>query len=205
MVAVSSTDGFRRLSEHRVHQGHVWHVAVADFAAPDGSEFRRDIVRSPGAVGIVPLLFDPEGQASVVLVSQYRPPYDEVVIEVPAGMRDIEGEDTDAVAHRELQEEVGLAAGRLVLLGEIYPSPGMTDSVTTLYLATHLTAVEPDRQGPEEEYMEVLHFPLDTALGMIDGGQIRDAKSVAGLLLTERHLRSADDSGDGAGYVEGAV
>ncbi|MDX2380070.1 MAG: NUDIX hydrolase, partial [Acidimicrobiia bacterium] len=78
------------------------------------------------------------------------------------------------------------------LLGEIYPSPGMTDSVTTIYLATHLSSVEPNRQGPEEEHMEVLHVPLATALGMIDNGQICDAKSVAGLLLTDRHLRRAD-------------
>jgi ADP-ribose pyrophosphatase len=189
---VSTAAGFRRLSEEPVHQGHVWHVAVAEFAAPDGSEFRRDIVRSPGAVGIVPLLFDPEGRPSVVLVSQYRPPYEAMVIEIPAGMRDIEGEEPASVARRELQEEAGLAAEHLHLLGEIYPSPGMTDSVTTLYLATHLTRVEPDRQGPEEEHMELLHVPLAAALDMVDDGEIRDAKSVAGLLLTDRHLRNAN-------------
>lgn len=165
----------------------MWHVAVAEFSAPDGTLFRRDIVRSPGAVGIVPLLFDPE--PSVVLVSQYRPPYDTTVIEIPAGMRDIEGEDTAAVARRELQEEVGLAAGHLHMLGEIYPSPGMTDSVTTLYLATDCTTVATDRRGPEEEHMELLHVLFATALDMVDRGEIRDAKSVAGLLLAERHLR----------------
>ncbi len=165
----------------------MWHVAVAEFSAPDGTLFRRDIVRSPGAVGIVALLLDPEH--SVVLVSQYRPPYDMTVVEIPAGMRDVEGEDTEAVARRELQEEVGLAAGDLHLLGEIYPSPGMTDSVTTLYLATECTTVAPDRQGPEEEHMEILHVPFTTALDMVDRGEIRDAKSVAGLLLAERHLR----------------
>lgn len=170
----------------------MWHVAVARFSAPDGTEFRRDIVRSPGAVGIVPLRFDPEGRPSVVLVSQYRPPYDETIIEIPAGMRDVDGESTAVVARRELQEEVGLAATDLHLLGEIYPSPGMTDSVTTLYLATHLSAVEDDRHGPEEEHMEILHVPLDVALEMVDRGEIRDAKSVAGLLLTDRHLRRAD-------------
>ena len=173
----------------------MWHVAVAEFSAPDGTLFRRDIVRSPGAVGIVPLLFDPE--PSVVLVSQYRPPYDMTVIEIPAGMRDVDGEDTQAVARRELQEEVGLAAGDLHRLGEIYPSPGMTDSVTTLYLATGCTAVAADRQGPEEEHMEILHVPFTEALDMVDRGEIRDAKSVAGLLLAERHLRR-HVPGDGA-------
>lgn len=191
---MSEPTGFRRLSEARLHDGHVWHLATAEFEAPDGTRFRRDIVRSPGAVGVVPLFFDPEGQPSVVLVSQYRPPYDRCLIEIPAGMRDIDGEDTATVARRELQEEVGLAAGELHLLTEIYPSPGMTDSVTTLYLARGCTPVAADRQGPEEEHMELVHLSLADALAMVEKGEIGDAKSVAGLLLTERHLRGADRS-----------
>lgn len=185
---------FSRVGETKVHQGHVWHVAVAEFTAPDGSKFSRDIVRSPGAVGVVPLVFDVEGNPSVVLVAQYRPPYEEVVIEIPAGMRDIEGEDTAAVAERELIEEAGLQAGHLELLASIYPSPGMTNSVTTIYLATECTTTGTDRQGPEEEYMELLHVPLDDALAMIDSGEIRDAKTVTALLLTDRRLRLADRS-----------
>lgn len=183
---------FRRRSESKAHQGYVWHVAVAEFEAPDGSTFIRDIVRSPGAVGVVPLVFDAEGNASVVLVSQYRPPYEKMVIEIPAGMRDIEGEDTAGVARRELIEEAGLAAGEVDLLGAIYPSPGMTDSVTSLYVATNCTPTATDRQGPEEEHMEVLHLPLDDALAMIDRGEILDAKTVTALLMLDRRLRLAD-------------
>ncbi len=184
--------GFRLLGESKVHEGHVWHVTVADFEAPDGARFERDIVRSPGAVGIVALVFDPEGNPSVVLVRQYRPPYDEFIIEIPAGMRDVDGEDTASVAERELIEEVGLRPGNLELLGEIYPSPGMTDSVTAIYLATNCTPAALDRHGPEEEHMEVLNVPLADALAMIDAGEIRDAKSVVGLLTTDRRLRAAD-------------
>ena len=171
---------FRRVDESLVHQGYIWHVATAEYEAPDGRRFHRDIVRSPGAVGVVPLVFDAEGNASVVLVAQYRPPYEEIVIEIPAGMRDIEGEDTAEVARRELIEEAGLDAGQVDLLGEIYPSPGMTDSVTSIYLATHCTPVPTDRQGPEEDFMETMHVPLTDALAMIDRGEIRDAKTVAG-------------------------
>ena len=83
---------FRHRSDRLVHQGHVWHVVVAEFDAPDGSTFERDIVRSPGAVGVVPVIFDAEGQPSVVLVSQFRPPYERALVEIPAGMRDVEGE-----------------------------------------------------------------------------------------------------------------
>lgn len=189
---MSDDAAFRRLSESIIHEGHLWNLAVAEFEAPDGSTFRRDIVRSPGAVGVVPLVFDAEGNPSVVLVSQYRPPYERMLIEIPAGMRDIDGEDTARVARRELVEEAGLMAGKLDLLTEILPSPGMTDSVTTLYLATGCTPVPHDRQGPEEEHMELLHLPLADALAMVERGEIADAKSVVALLLTERRLSVAD-------------
>ncbi len=185
---------FKRVGESLVHQGYVWHVAVAEFVAPDGTTFSRDIVRSPGAVGVVPLVFDAEGNASTVLVKQYRPAHDAVVIEIPAGMRDIVGEDTADVARRELIEEAGLIAGNLELLAETYPSPGMTDSVMTIYLATECTPTATNRQGPEEEHMEILHVPLVDAIAMIDSGEIRDAKTVMGLLLVDRRLRSADAS-----------
>lgn len=184
--------GFRFVSEQVIHHGYVWSLVGADFEAPDGEGFRRDIVRSPGAVGIVPVVFDVEGNASVVLVSQYRPPYNELVIEIPAGMRDIEGEDVAEVARRELAEEAGLMPGDLQFLTDIYPSPGMTDSVTTIYLATHCSETETDRQGPEEEAMEVALHPLDDALAMIDRGEIRDAKTVVGLLLAARRLDAMD-------------
>ncbi len=184
--------GFRRVGEHVVHQGYIWKVVVAEFVDPDGGAFQRDIVRSPGAVGVVPLLFDAEGNASVVLVEQYRPPYERSIIEIPAGMRDIQGEDTASVARRELIEEAGLSAGNLELLTEIYPSPGMTDSVTSIYLATDCTTVEFDRQGPEEAHMTLLHLPLADAVAMVERGEIADAKTVVGILLTDRRLKSTD-------------
>jgi 8-oxo-dGDP phosphatase len=189
---MSVFDGFRRLDEKLIHQGYIWRVVTAEFEAPDGQRFARDIVRSPGAVGVLPLIFDAEGNASVVLVSQYRPPYEETVIEMPAGMRDIDGEATADVARRELIEEAGLDPGHLELLAETYPSPGMTDSVMSIYLATDCSPVATDRHGPEEAFMEILHVPLSDALAMIDAGEIRDAKTVTALLLTDRRLRTAD-------------
>jgi 8-oxo-dGTP pyrophosphatase MutT (NUDIX family) len=182
---------FRRTSERAVHHGHVWHVVVAEFEAPDGRSFQRDIVRSPGAVGVVPLIFDAEGNPSVVLVAQYRPPYERTLIEIPAGMRDVEGEPPEETGRRELIEEAGLVAGAMVHLLDMLPSPGMTDSVTSVFLATGCTPAERSLHGPEEEHSELLHLPLEEALAMIDRGEIGDSKSVAGLLLTERHLRRA--------------
>lgn len=184
--------GFRRVGERAVHQGHIWHVVVADFEDPAGHIFHRDIVRSPGAVGVVPLVFDAEGNPSVVLVRQYRPPFERAVIEIPAGMRDVPGEPAATTAERELVEEVGLAAGRVEHLVDVYPSPGLTDSVTAIFLATDCRATPRDVHGPEEEHSEVLHVPLEDALAMIDAGEIADAKTVTGLLVVERRLRNGD-------------
>jgi ADP-ribose pyrophosphatase len=140
-------------------------------------------------VAIVPLIFDAEGNPSVVLVRQYRPALAMEMIEVPAGMRDVPGEPTETTARRELAEEVGLAAGRLDLIMDMVPSPGMSDAVTRIYLATECRSVATDHQGPEEEFSEILHIPLTEALAMIRDGQISDAKTVVGLYAAERSLQ----------------
>ncbi len=184
--------GFRHLGDRLAHQGYIWHVAVATFEAPDGSTFERDVVRSPGAVAAVPLLFDAEGNASVVLVRQFRSPFDDYVLEIPAGMRDVAGEPTATTAARELEEEVGLRPGRLQPLTQFYPSAGMTDSVLHLFLATELEVVDQRPHGPEEQHMEVVHLPLGTALEMVERGEIHDAKTIIGLLLVARQLDRGD-------------
>jgi ADP-ribose pyrophosphatase len=186
--------GFRHVDDRLVHQGHIWHVAVARFESPDGEAFERDVVRSPGAVAAVPLLFDAEGNPSVVLVRQYRAAFDELVLEIPAGMRDVPDEPTIVTAARELVEEVGLVAGQLVPMHEFYPSAGMTNSVLHLFLATALTAVERETHGPEEAHSEVVHLPLGEAMAMVESGEIRDAKTIIGLLLVERQLLRGDST-----------
>ncbi len=188
--------GFAHLGDTDVHHGHVWKVVVADFESPTGERFQRDIVRSPGSVGVVPLVFDAEGLPSVVLISQYRPPFHRNVIEIPAGMRDVPGEPAAETGSRELIEEAGLAAGEMVHLLDMISSPGMSDSVCSIFLATDCTVVDHERQGPEEREMELLHLPLEDALAMIDGGEICDAKTVAGLLATDRRLRHEASKGD---------
>lgn len=185
--------GFRHLGDREVHRGHIWNVVLAEFEAPDGGRFTRDLVRSPGAVAVVPLIFDAEGLPSVILVNQYRPAFRRVIIEIPAGMRDVPDEPPVETGRRELAEEAGLAPAEMTHLVDVCPSPGMTDSVCIVYLATGCTTVEHDRHGPEESEMELLHVPLDDALAMIDRGEICDAKTIAGLFATDRRLR-ADSS-----------
>jgi ADP-ribose pyrophosphatase len=185
---VSDLAPFRHLGDRLVHQGYIWHVAVATFEDPDGELFERDIIRSPGAVGVVPLLYE-NGVPTVVFVRQYRGPLDQYVLEVPAGMRDVADEPPELTAERELVEEAGLSAGRLDHLINYFTSAGMMDSELHLYLATDLTPVARDLHGPEETHMEVLRIPLAEAVDMVVRGEIQDAKTVIGLLLVDRRLR----------------
>ena len=188
--------GFRHLGERLVHQGHLWRVVVAEFAGPDGVPFQRDIVRSPGAVAVVPLLRPsaaPRGSGSVadwsvILVRQFRPAIGAEVVEVPAGMRDVEGEAPVVTARRELVEEVGYEADVVEPLTCFHQSVGMTDSTTHVFVATGLRHVGDDRKGPEETAMTTLVVPLREALEQVAAGVITDAKTALGLLLTERWL-----------------
>jgi ADP-ribose pyrophosphatase len=178
---------FRLLDERMIHTGHVWNTVVATFAAPDGSTFTREIVRSPGAVAVVPISAGREAPV-VTLVAQYRPALDTTLIEIPAGMRDHADGPLEATAQRELAEEVGLRAARLELLGEIYPAVGMTDQLTTIFLGSGCTPTTRTPHGPEEEASEIITVDLAEAVAWVTSGRIVDAKSVAGLLLAERRL-----------------
>jgi 8-oxo-dGTP pyrophosphatase MutT (NUDIX family) len=180
-------EGFTHVGDRLVHRGHFVQVVEASYTAPDGSTFIRDVVRSRGAVAIVPVRFV-DGVPHVVLLRQYRPPYDADLIEIPAGVRDVDGEDLAETAQRELGEEAGLHAGTIVPIGKLYPSPGLTDAITWLFLATDLIEVPHDAQGPEEEAMEIFSMPLSEAVAAVERGEILDAKTVIGLLRTERRL-----------------
>ncbi len=184
---------FRRLGERLVYQGYIWRVVNADFESPTGERFERDIVRSPGAVAVLPIGEpDPEsGERTVVLVEQFRAAYERAIVEAPAGMRDVADEPIEVTAARELAEEVGLAAARLEPLGSFLPSVGMTDSVTHLFAAFGLSEVGQDVHGPEEQHMAVVRVTLTEAVAMVLDGRIDDAKTVIAILRAERLLRPA--------------
>lgn len=179
---------FSHLGDVLVYRGYIWDVVNGTFLDPQGQEFTRDIVRSPGAVAVVPIFWDEQGSTQVVLVRQYRAAFDAAIIEIPAGMRDVQGEKPEETARRELIEECGYSAGALFQLHEFFPSPGMTDAVLHVFLATDLSVVERRTHGPEEDHMEVLTMPLAQAIQMVVTGVINDAKATIGLLLAERHL-----------------
>ncbi len=177
--------GFRKLTERVVHRGSLITAAVARFAAPDGSEFERDVVHHPGAVSVVPLADD----GTVLLVRQYRAAVDAELLEIPAGKRDVADEPPETTAGRELEEEVGMRAGRLQKLAEFYNSPGFCDEHSWVYLARDLEPCDVSAHSVEERHMTIERVPLDDVPELVRAGAIVDAKSIIGLTLAREVLR----------------
>ncbi|MGQ0617476.1 MAG: NUDIX domain-containing protein [Acidimicrobiia bacterium] len=171
--------GFARLTERALFEGRVFSLVAAAFRAPDGERFDRDLIRHPGAVAVVAV--DDEGRA--VLVRQYRPALDAVLLEIPAGIRDQEGEEPVATAQRELGEEVGLRAGRLELMTSFVTSPGCSDERCDIYLGRDLTEVPAAPVGAEERAMTVERVPLDDVVALVASGELTDSKTIIGLFL----------------------
>ena len=139
------------------------------------------VVRHPGGVGVLPLHDD----GTVTLIRQLRPSVDETLLEIPAGRLD-PGEEPAACGLRELMEETGISASRLVPLGIILTSPGVFDEAIHLYLATSLAQGEADPEQYEE--IEAVRVPLDEALVMATDGRIRDSKTIIALFRAKARL-----------------
>ncbi len=179
------TAGFRKLDERLIHQGERISLGRARFEAPDGTSFERDVVHHPGAVAVVPVI--DEGSA-VLLVRQYRAPVDDELLEIPAGLRDVDGEPPEVTARRELIEEVGMRAGRIEKLCAFLNSPGFCDEVVHVFAAFDLDATDRDRQGIEEAHMTIERVALDDVPALVATGAIVDAKTIIGLSLVARLL-----------------
>ena len=168
------------LSSEEVYAGRLVRV-VRDTVREGEQTYVREVVGHPGGAAAVPLYAD----GTVAFVSQYRHPTRRYVLELPAGKLD-PGEGPDVTAARELEEELGLVAGRLEPLSEFYTTPGFCAERLWVFLATDLR--ETARRHEEDEIIEVVRLPLARALGMLASGEIDDAKTIIGLLLAARRL-----------------
>lgn len=172
----------KKLEGETLFDGAIIRVERDRVELPDGSTSRREVVRHPGGVIILPL----DDQGRVHMVRQYRYPVERVLTELPAGKLEY-GEDPLTAAKRELSEEVGAEAACWKSLGTILPTPGYCDEVHYLYLATGLTfaSAHPD----EGEFLEHLIIPFNLAVEMALDGSLRDSKTIVALLRADAGLK----------------
>ena len=173
------------LSRVERYAGPIFSVYTDTVTMADGGTVERDVTESKGAVGVVAI--DDVGR--VVLIKQYRHPVHRKLWELPAGLRDVHGEDAVVTAGRELAEETDLRAGRFDLLIDLHTSPGFTNELIRLFLARDLSPVPQDQRHErtdEEADIEIAWCDLDEAVAMVLRGEITNAAAVGGLLAAAR-------------------
>ncbi len=161
----------KQLSKKYLYEGRILKLRKDTVLLPNGSTSTREIVEHNGGVCIAPLTDNDE----LIFVKQFRNPYEEVVLELPAGKRDSIDEDPKECGIRELKEETGAKAEKIMFLGELYPSPGYCGEIIWMYLATGLSYGE--QETDEDEFLEVYKIPLEKAVEMVLSGEIKDAKT----------------------------
>lgn len=162
-----------------LHRGAKFDYEEVTVHRPGAAPVKRQLVRHPGAVVVLPLL----DNGDVVLIRNWRASVEGWMWELPAGTLE-RGEEPAACAARELREETGYQAATIRALGRFHTSPGLSDEVMWAFVATGLAA------GPQRleagEQIGVAVTPRARALGMIASGDLTDAKSMLALLLAER-------------------
>jgi 8-oxo-dGTP pyrophosphatase MutT (NUDIX family) len=167
------------------YSGPVFSVYTDEVTMSGGGTAKRDVTENKGAVGVVAL--DDVGR--VVLIRQYRHPVHRRLWELPAGLRDVDGEDMAITASRELAEEADIAAGRWDLVVDLHTSPGFSNEMIRIFLARDLSPVPEDqrhRRTDEEADLEIAWFDLDETVAMVLRGEITNAAAVGGLLASAR-------------------
>ncbi len=196
---MSTLHEYEVVASEQIYTGRIISLRKDTVAMPGGGTSDREVVHHPGAVGIVAL----DDADRVVMVRQYRHAVGEHLWELPAGLRDVDGEPPVDTARRELAEETQLAAERWSLLVSQHPSPGFCDELIHLYLAEGLTeAARPDGFVVEHEELDmtVERVPLAEAVQWVFDGRVRNALAVIGLLAaaqvraTSPRLRPLDAS-----------
>lgn len=169
------------VKSEEIFNGKVIRLKKEVVLLPNGEEAGREIVNHPGGVAILPL----DNENNVYMVRQYRRPFDDILLEIPAGKLNY-GEDPFACGTRELEEETGLVAEKYDYLGKFYVTPGFCSEVIHLYLARGLKKGEAHLD--EDEFLEVYKMPFDELFSMVMNNEIKDAKTAIAILKTKALL-----------------
>ncbi|GAF66736.1 putative phosphohydrolase [Bacillus sp. TS-2] len=161
----------KTISKKEIYKGKIINLQLEEVQLPNGNTSSREIVKHPGAVGVIALTKD----YKIIMVRQYRKALEKILIEIPAGKLDA-GEKPIDCAKRELEEETGYHATSLEYIVSFYTSPGFADEKIYLYFAEHLTTgvKKPD----EDEFLDLLEVSLEEAEQMIENEEIHDAKTI---------------------------
>lgn len=173
----------KTLSSQSVFDGRILHITLDEIELPNGKKSKREVVNHPGGVAVVAL----DEENNILLVRQFRYPYKEVVLEVPAGKLE-KGSTPLENGKRELLEETGAEGYSYMSLGQVYPSPGYTSEIIHLYACRVKTVGE--SKLDEGEFLNVEKIPLDTAVEMVLNNQIPDSKTQIAVLKTSMLLKS---------------
>ena len=176
------------IDSKKVFEGRVFDVTV-DTVREGDQTYIREVVHHSGSAVILPAFDD----GTIAMVRQYRHPAVKFLLELPAGTLN-ESEQPEEGAARELEEELGVRAGKLEKLAEFFVSPGFCEERMWLYLATDLTDTE--QRLEDDELIEVVRLPIDRALQMISDGEIEDAKTIIGLMLAAPRLGASTFEAD---------
>ena len=163
------------ISSEKVYRGRVFDVFLDKIRDGD-VEYERDVVTHNGSAVIVPVFAD----KTVALVKQYRRAAQKYLYEIPAGSLD-KNENPEAGARRELEEEIGVTAGKIEKLTEFYVSPGFLSEKMFVFLATDLTETAQNLEA--DEILEIEKFTFEQAFEMIRKNEIEDAKTIVGLIF----------------------
>jgi ADP-ribose pyrophosphatase len=176
----------KTIKAERLYHGRIFDLIVEEVEDPPGNIRKCEIVSHLGGSVVIPLFKN----GDILLVRQYRYPFKKFVLEAPAGKLE-PIEDPLIAAKRELQEETGYRAETFEKLTAIYTTPGFCNEVLHIYLATGVKKSEHGQHLDEgEQSLTVEFIPLSTVVEMVVSGEIGDSKTIAGILLTERKLKS---------------
>ncbi|EOT0345627.1 NUDIX hydrolase [Listeria monocytogenes] len=163
----------KTLHTEQIFSGNIIELQVDDVELPNGEKSKREIVKHPGAVAIIP--FSEDG--GMYLVEQYRKPLEKTIIEIPAGKME-PGEDPLVTARRELEEETGFQSDDLTYLTSFYISPGFANELLHIYVARDLRKMEQPLAQDADEFINLVKVTPEEAEQLIEQQFIHDAKTM---------------------------